>query len=210
MAPAKDEKLLTLSEVSRRTGISMPTLLRYKQLYKGRIPARGEGRKQRFPATSIAVFQDLKRERIASRKAGGPPAPKPTAGARTEPARPASMGPATPPGMLSLNEIGRITGISYPTLVRYVKLYLPNLPHKGQGRKRRFMPDAVEVFTRLRSESRRGRKPGSGKAVAVNGADHGKLGGRIAELERAQRQLAKQMDRVLSELRKPFSVSFRR
>src|SRR5688500_16582546 len=92
MAPAKDEKLLTLSEVSRRTGISMPTLLRYKQLYTGRIPARGEGRKQRFPASAIAVFQDLKRERLASRKAGGPPAPKPTAGAKTAPARPASMG----------------------------------------------------------------------------------------------------------------------
>ena len=87
---------------------------------------------------------------------------------------------------------------------------MPSLPHKGQGRKRRFLPDAVDVFTRLRSESRRGRKPGSGKAAAANGAAGGKLGGRIAELERAQKQMARQLDRVLSELRKPFSISFRR
>jgi predicted DNA-binding transcriptional regulator AlpA len=210
MAAAKD-KLLTLSDVSRRTGISMPTLLRYKKLYEGRIPAQGEGRKQRFPVSAVAVFVELKRERMASRKTGGPPLPRPTAG-RALPSRPMSMGPATPEGMLSLNEIGRITGISYPTLVRYVKLYLASLPHSGQGRKRRFFPDAVAVFRRLRSESRRGRKPGGGgvTGAAGMGAEAGRLGQRLAELERAQKHLARQIERVLEEIRKPFNIQVRR
>lgn len=205
------EKLLTLSDVSRRTGISMPTLLRYKRLYKGRIPANGEGRKQRFPLSAVPIFVELKRERMASRKAGGPPAPRPTASAKSTRPRPMSMGPATPAGMLSLNEIGRITGISYPTLVRYVKLFLSNLPHSGQGRKRRFFPDAVAVFSRLRSESRRGRKPASGKlSAAAGGGDSGRLAQRLSELERAQKALTRQVERVLEEVRRPFSVQFRR
>lgn len=223
MAAAK-EKLLTLSEVSRRTSISMPTLLRYKKQYQGQIPSRGQGRKQRYPASAIAIFEGLKRDRMAARKAasgdtqGASGGTKARAGARRVSARyrhqPASMGPATPEGLVSLNEIGRQTGISYPTLVRYVKLYLDQLPHRGQGRRRRFKPEAVEVFARLRGESRRGRRPGAGAGAAprMSGAVAGSsaLARRLAEVERAQKQLARQMERLLEEMRKPINLIVRR
>ena len=44
---AAGERLFTLSEISQKTKISMPTLQRYKKLYQSRIPAVGSGRKQR-------------------------------------------------------------------------------------------------------------------------------------------------------------------
>lgn len=34
-----DEKLYTLSEISTQTGISMPTLQRYKKMYQDRLPS---------------------------------------------------------------------------------------------------------------------------------------------------------------------------
>jgi len=43
----RSKDLLTLSEVSRRTGISMPTLQKYKKQNADEIPSVGEGRKQR-------------------------------------------------------------------------------------------------------------------------------------------------------------------
>jgi hypothetical protein len=47
--------LLTLSEVSKRTKISMPTLQRYKKEYQRRIPSTGKGRKQRYPVEALEV-----------------------------------------------------------------------------------------------------------------------------------------------------------
>ena len=43
-----EDKLYTLSEISQKSGISMPTLQRYKKLYQVRIPSVGKGRKQRL------------------------------------------------------------------------------------------------------------------------------------------------------------------
>lgn len=63
----KTAKLLTLSEVSKKAGISMPSLLVYKKEFQGRIPAVGKGRSQRYPEAAIAVFQEIKRERMAKR-----------------------------------------------------------------------------------------------------------------------------------------------
>ena len=51
-----DSKLYTLSEISSKTGISMPTLQRYKKLYQDRIPSEGQGRKQRYPESALPVF----------------------------------------------------------------------------------------------------------------------------------------------------------
>src|SRR5690606_28132438 len=51
-------ELLTLTEVANRTGISMPTLQRYKKEYQDRIPSVGRGRKQRYPASALGVFEE--------------------------------------------------------------------------------------------------------------------------------------------------------
>jgi hypothetical protein len=239
---AGGDRLYTLSEVSQRTGISMPTLQRYKKLYQGRIPAVGKGRKQRYPERALPVFQDLKREnagkrgrprkdagrgaaaagpRAGAKRAGAPRA----AGARksaSKRGRPAAAAPAAkrrgrPPGrpaasargprsgnLLTLTRISKDTGISYPTLVRYVKLYSHRLPSEGTGRSRRFYPEAVGVFRELRAEGGRGgRRKGTAKTTAARGGrgrgpgraaagrDEGIFGQRLRQIERAQERLEK-------------------
>src|SRR5688572_3118322 len=62
-----NKKLYTLSEISQRTGISMPTLQRYKKMYQSRIPAEGKGRKQRYPEESLPVFEQLRVENAGRR-----------------------------------------------------------------------------------------------------------------------------------------------
>lgn len=220
-----ESRMLTLSEVSQRTGISMPTLQRYKKIYQSRIPAEGKGRKQRYPASALPVFEELKVENAGRRgrprkNAAAPAAParrgrKPAAAApapvkAAQPAqkvpgrrgRPPGSGkkaaaPAAPvvpvrrgrkpgrkpgrpsrsgSGLLTLGQVSAQTGISYPTLVRYVRIASDRLPSEGTGRSRRFYPAAVDVFRELRQESGRGgRKPSAaktgkaGKAAKVAG-----------------------------------------
>jgi predicted DNA-binding transcriptional regulator AlpA len=273
--PAAEEKLYTLSEISQRTGISMPTLQRYKKSYQDRLPSVGSGRKQRYPEHALPVFEEIRTENAgrrgrprksaaagasraarkpgrrpgrpgrrpaaapgrragaAARGAGGAAAGRRPAGRRPgrpagaaarrgrpaarrgrppgraaagRPGRPrkAAAGPGRPrratgrvgrpagagrraaggkrrgtEGLLTLTEISKTTGISYPTLVRYVRLYSNRLPHAGQGRARRFYPEAVEVFRSLRQQSGRGgRRPkgaaGNGRRRAAGGARRGR------------------------------------
>lgn len=212
-----ESELLTLSEVSKRTGISMPTLQRYKKEYQNRIPSEGKGRKQRYPASALPVFEEIKQENVARRgrprKSGSgkgrtAAAKKPTGSRKT---RQAAEAPDTNgkggEDLLTLTEIGNRTGISYPTLSRYVKNHLDEIPHEGKGRGRRYHPEAVEVFQRLRGESGRGgdRKAGSGrkagggrKAAAAGGgaaaaaaAGDGNLSRRVQSLEKAVQELAR-------------------
>lgn len=227
-----DERLYTLSEISNRTGISMPTLQRYKKTYQERIPSVGEGRKQRYPESALPVFDELKNENIgrrgrprkdpnaprperpaASKRRPGRPAKKSTiaakaarggrkaASTRGAAAAPAAKRRGRPPGrpaktaakgraaaggrtaaagrggrgqqsgnLMTLTQISEQTGISYPTLVRYVRMHADRLPSEGKGRARRFYPQAVDVFRQLRSESGRGgRKKGSGAAAKTTG-----------------------------------------
>ncbi len=171
--PAQAAKLLTLTEVSKRTKISMPTLQRYKKLYQDRIPSEGKGRKQRYPKAALPVFLQLKKENIGRRgrpRKNAPPAPTAAAAA---PAKPAKAKPGGKPaakkksaakagaaeGLLTLTQVSKMTGVSYPTLLRYVKTNLKRIPHKGTGRARRYKPEAVAVFKDMRAKSRRGRKP---------------------------------------------------
>ena len=186
MAATKNKSagdLLTLTEVSSRTGISMPTLQRYKKLYQARIPSEGKGRKQRYPAEALKVFEEIKEENIGRRgrprkDASAAPAPRKARGAakkstRKAPAKKvastrkrtaakkAEAAAESSTGLLTLAEIGRRTGISYPTLSRYVKQYGDRLKSEGAGRARRFYEEAVEVFHELRSQTGRGRKAGA-------------------------------------------------
>lgn len=267
-------KLYTLSEISQRTGISMPTLQRYKKLYQNRLPSVGAGRKQRYPESALPVFDEIKNENAGKRgrprKDGSAPRPsatpvaakrgrKPAAAAKTagkraaggrktasrraapapaQPARrgrkPAAAAAAATKGrggrkasgsgnLMTLTQISEQTGISYPTLVRYVRLYSDRLPHEGKGRARRFHPEAVSAFRELRSESSRGgggRKPAAAKATAGRGRGRGRaaaastptqgeglsglLQKRLKALEKSQEGLEKRFKGFVQSLQKLF------
>lgn len=220
--------LYTLTDVAKATGISMPTLQRYKRLYQSRIPSRGKGRKQRYPKEALKVFEELKTENMSKR---GRPAKK--AGARKSPRKKASAssrgngrrkaktaarkvtrrktGATRKSGStkkrsasgasdnyLTLTEIGKKTGISYPTLLRYVRLHLKRIPHKGTGRTRRFKPEAVAVFEQLRKESPRGRRKGSVKRTTGRASQADKaLAQKVRELERQVKALSKVVNKPL-------------
>lgn len=224
------EKLFTLTEVARRTNISMPTLQRYKKLYQDRIPSVGKGRSQRYPEEALAVFQQLKKENIGRR---GRPRKNAAAAAKPKPAakrgrKRAAKKPAAKPaeGLLTLTQIGQMTGISYPTLLRYVKTNLKNIPHTGTGRARRYPPEAVGVFKDMRSKSKRGRKPKKAmaapakKAMAAKPAtrrrgrppkvvDPGELAARLKEVEKTNARLVRELERIKKKLGKPIKVVWR-
>jgi len=242
-----NKKLYTLSEISQRTGISMPTLQRYKKMYQSRIPAEGKGRKQRYPEDSLPVFEQLRVENAGrrgrprkdasaarpaastgrgrgrkaaapaaapaakrGRKAAAKPAAKPAARAARGGRKAAASGGRS--NLLTLGQVSEQTGISYPTLVRYVRLHSNRLPSEGTGRSRRFHPEAVDVFRQLRSESGRGgRKPaaakatrGRGRAAAANSGGDNTSNQRLKALERAQQDLEKRFRGFVQSLQKLF------
>lgn len=212
-----ESELLTLSEVSKRTGISMPTLQRYKKEYQRRIPSKGKGRKQRYPESALPVFEEIKRENIARRgrprkKSGrGKPAGSRRTTARRRRKAAPRKGSGDKENLLTLTEISKRTGISYPTLSRYVKQYLSQIPHEGTGRKRRYHPEAVQVFKELRSRRGSGRKAGGRR----RGAGRHTAGGRRApagggDLARRVQALEKAVNELAKLVRKPIKVTLGR
>jgi predicted DNA-binding transcriptional regulator AlpA len=255
-----DEKLYTLSEISQRTGISMPTLQRYKKMYQDRLPSVGKGRKQRYPESALPVFDEIKTEnagrRGRPRKDASAPRPERATASKRRPGRPAKKTPAVAakrPGrpakkataaraaasgrktaaasgraggraqksgnLLTLTQISEQTGISYPTLVRYVRINADRLPSEGKGRARRFYPQAVDVFRQLRQESGRGgRKAGSsgaaakpagrgrGRAAAAasGGESNSVLQQRLKALEKTQQNLEKKLKGFVDSISKLF------
>jgi DNA-binding transcriptional MerR regulator len=210
-------KLLTLSEVSKRSGISMPTLQRYKKLYQGRIPAVGKGRKQRYPLDALPVFQKIKEENLGRRgrprksASGGRPLPAKRRGTATRGRAARAAGRSAGGGLLTLTEVSKRTGVSYPTLVRYVKMHGRQIPHEGRGRRRRYRPEAIEVFERLRAESPRGgRRRGGGRPAGRRAAAPGPVSAvspvsdkRIERLEKSVGRLEKKLGRMYAKLSKP-------
>jgi len=260
-----EDKLYTLSEISQKSGISMPTLQRYKKLYQARIPSVGKGRKQRYPDSALPVFDEIKNENVGRRgrprkDASAPRPEKAPVASKRRPGRPAKAKPAAAPvkraggrkaaaaaaaaaavaprrgrprknaapaaparggraqksgGLLTLTQISETTGISYPTLVRYVRLYSDRLPHEGKGRARRFHQEAVDVFRQLRSESGRGgrkkgpgrppgRKPGrpAGRGVASDISNA--IAQRMKSIEKGQQSLEKKLKGLVKSLQKLF------
>lgn len=183
--------LLTLTELARAAGVSIPTAQTYKRKYQDRLPAVGKGRQQRYGTNAVNVFKQIREENRRSRTAG-------TNGKSGS-------------GLLSLSEINRRTKISYPTLLRYVRLHANEIPSVGSGRMRRFRPTAVEVFEHLRSKSRKGRRPKSETmtgARSAQGADRA-LADRIRKIESMQAALAGQLDEIVRLLRQPLQVTIR-
>lgn len=267
MAEAESEKLYTLSDISQKTGISMPTLQRYKKMYQDRIPSAGQGRKQRYPESALPVFDVIKTENAGKRgrprkdpsaprperpaaskrrpgrparaaqpaaaapakRSGRPPGRPPgrpkkavaaaprVAAAKRSPGRPKKAAAAAPSGrrpgrpqktsgLLTLTQISETTGISYPTLVRYVRMHADKLPSEGKGRARRFYPQAVDVFRQLRSESGRGgRKKGSGAAAKKSATTtRGRISAASDELSGMVSQRLKQLEKTQQSLEKKF------
>ena len=197
-------ELLTLSEVSKRTKISMPTLQRYKKQYQRRIPSVGKGRKQRYPVEALEVFQALKTKNLAKRgrhrksRVAAPASRKVTAAAKLA------------GSLVTLTEIGRRTGISYSALLRYVKAHLSRIPHEGRGRTRLYHPDAVEVFKALRAKAGRGgRKPAPGRRPGTAGGNDS-LALRVKALEKAEAALERQIKALIRHGRKPLTVTINR
>ena len=251
MSEAESGKLYTLTQVSQKTKISMPTLQRYKKLYQNRIPSSGSGRSQRYPADALDVFLQLKEENVKKR---GRPRKADSAGAakkvkaakaparrgrpkKAAPAKAKAAKAAKPSGkLLTLTEISKLTTISYPTLLRYVKSNLKDIPHQGEGRSRRFKPGAVEVFKRLRGESkrgpgrpaavakpvkRRGRPPKKAAAAAAaptgrrrgrppKSASEAAVSARLKQLETANKQLERKLAKLEKQLHKPLKVVLQR
>lgn len=191
-APAAKQDLLTLTDVAKKVKISLPSAQRYKKLYQDRIPSVGEGRKQRYPQEAVAVFRKIKAENTKRR---GRPRKKVAA------------------DLITLTEISRRTGISYPTCVSYVKKYPNRIPHVGKGRKRRFPEEAVPVFREIRSQSRRGRKPGTAASTPARkraaGADKALLA-RIKSLEKAQAENTRLLKVIAKQLQRPLQIVVKR
>lgn len=212
------KNLYTLTEVAEKTDISMPTLQRYKKNYQNRIPSVGKGRKQRYPEEALEVFEEIKQENLKRR--GRPPkkAGAKKAGGRRAAKKRAPAKRKAKEGLLTLTAISEETGISYPTLVRYVKLHGDRIPHEGKGRSRRYHPEAIEVFKQLRAESPRGRRrkseAGAAKPRRTKAAAGARAGGdlvkRVAALERSQGGLETQIKELIKHLRKPLKVTIDR
>jgi DNA-binding transcriptional MerR regulator len=209
-AAAGGAGLLTLTEVSKRTGISMPTLQRYKREYQKRLQTVGKGRTQRYKEASLDTFKAIKEEnlkkrgrprKVVAKKAVPAARAKARPAAAAKKARSAAAPKAAPKGLISLSEIGRRTGISYPTLLRYVRLHADRIPSHGSGRKRRFPPAAVPIFSQLRKESRRGRRKGTSakKASAAVGGQEA----RLRRLEKSHAELERQLKKLVKILRQP-------
>jgi DNA-binding CsgD family transcriptional regulator len=193
--------LLTLGELARRAGVSIPTAQTYKRKYQNRLPSIGSGRKQRYKPAAIAVFQRIRAENAQrrGRRAGRP------AGSAAS-----SAGSARAAGALSLAEIARRTKISYPTLLRYLQIHGRKIPAIGKGRTRRFPARAVQVFEQLRSQSRGGRRRvlcgGPGRsAVGTDAA----LSARIRRIESMQEDLTRQLSDVVRMLKQPLTLTVR-
>jgi hypothetical protein len=235
LARRKEDQLYTLSQVAKKTGISLASLRRYRAEQSARIPSVGEGRAQRYPEEALPVFRSIKEEGVARRGRKRGSASTVTGGARRGRGRrkkgalkrgrrataaATAGGPAAHRAggrrsgraggdrddLLTLVQIGQMTGISYPTLLRYVRLHLDRLPHTGSGRKRRFRQPAVAVFQQLRSESRRGRRAGTRTA----GGAAPSVARDLARLERGQRELARALRELRREMRRPFRIKLER
>lgn len=81
--------------------------------------------------------------------------------------KPAKAPRSASTSLLTVGQIADRTGISYPTLMRYIRDHADRLPSEGEGRSRRFLPEAIEVFKQIRSETKGGR-PGKGSTKPAN------------------------------------------
>lgn len=207
----QDQDLLTLTDVSERTGISMPTLGKYKKEHGDRIPSVGEGRTQRYPEEALPVFKQIKQENLKKRGRPKKGSTKKKTTAQKKPStRKKTAGGDTDRELLPLTEIAERTGISYPTLRRYAADHEDRIPSEGEGRKRRYPPEAIPVFEEIYGDG----KPGPSKTKTTKPTrpktTDAALARRVAELEESQKRLQGQVEALLKQLKKPVTVTLDR
>lgn len=135
-------------EAPRRGGFGLLSLPRVK-----RSRERPEDRPEPRPTASEA---DEPAQESRRQAAPAESTVEPTPGTGT-PASTATTGEAT----LTLKDISETLGIAYPTVARYATKFPDRIPHEGEGRRRRFPPEAIEVVRQIRKESKPGRPPKS-------------------------------------------------
>ena len=118
----------------------------------------------------------------------------------------------TGPAELTLRDISEATGIAYPTIARYASRHGDSIPHEGNGRKRRFPKEAIDVFLDIRKNTRRGRPPkqkdgSSGTSTRISAADRATLERRIQVLEESQNRLEQQIRELIDRLDTPVSTT---
>jgi hypothetical protein len=153
-----------------------------------------------------------------------PAEPIETPAANDAPAAPAK--PRTGAATLTLKAISDELGIAYPTIARYATKHEERIPHVGEGRKRRFPPEAIEVFRQIRKESKPGRPPKAKTqkrraaarvaeaalpaaptpAAAAPTRSPEVLVRRIEQLERHQQQLETMVRSLREEIERPMTA----
>lgn len=207
-ASDSSDRMLSLVEVAKETGIPMPILLRYKREHPARVASTGSGSQQRFPEEALEIFLAIHRDEAETsdlprrggaglfslprlrkrrsdraqeedemaKKASKPkpeksPASKKRAASRpSADAKPETSNQDAGEPLLSLQEVSKEMGIPYPTLARYMQRLGDRIPHVGKGRKRRFPPEALEVFRTIRDNSHPGRPPKGGQKDPLSDA----------------------------------------
>jgi predicted DNA-binding transcriptional regulator AlpA len=109
--------------------------------------------------------------------------------------------------LLTLSEIHHKTGIAMATLAKYVRQSPRKFPSEGRGRRRRYYRQAVEVFKKMRAQSRRGPKPGQRRgALGAAGRGLGRVSTQIKRLERRSRGIERSLKRLERLARKPLRL----
>jgi hypothetical protein len=213
-------------DLPRRGGFGLLSLPRLRKR-----PARPEPEEEGAQESPAAVAAPATAAAQARARGGAPGRRK--AGAkggngRRRKASGRSSGSGGDGEMLTLGDIGERLGIPYPTVARYASQFEDVIPHQGKGRSRRFPPEAVAVFERIRRESKPGRPPkGQAKgpkalkavaapraesrprpvAPAAVGRGDESLARRIESLERSQQILEDEIRDLLARLSKPVSTT---
>ena len=106
--------------------------------------------------------------------------------------------------LYTLIEIAEKTGINATTLSRYATLYADRIPCEGEGRKRRYPPEAIAVFRQLREEglSRKGR-PRKEPIVITERVFTGEDRAILGEIGEALVKIGRLLQRVAARQSKP-------
>ena len=97
---ARQKIHFSLRDVSKKTGISYPTLIKYARDFKDQIPVVGTGRTRRYTVESIRAFQRIYDKRRTGRRPGADWVKHPPGSVATLPA-------GAPAGLLQLVEEDR-------------------------------------------------------------------------------------------------------
>ncbi|HEX4963025.1 MAG TPA: hypothetical protein VF173_19500 [Thermoanaerobaculia bacterium] len=101
--------------------------------------------------------------------------------------------------LLTLTEIAEKTGINATTLSKYASQYAARIPCQGEGRKRRYPPEAIPVFLKLREEglARKGR-PRKEPLIITQQVFTGEDRLLLGEIGQALEKIGKVLQRVAS------------